>query len=206
MLQTNTVYPGTLDVLKKIMQSDIFSSFTLVGGTALSLQIGHRISEDLDLFSYEPFDNQELITYCENLGDVKIASLSPNFSRLWVKGAKLDIVKYPYSFVNEYILIDNIRLLPPEKILVMKLLAIGNRGVKKDFFDFYFFLQSYTVKECIAFFENTFPNVSTFHILKSLTYFEDAENQEDPIMIKDLEWERVKLAITEKVNQYLSEI
>lgn len=206
MLQTNTVYPGTLDVLKSIMAADIFTSFTLVGGTALSLQIGHRISEDLDLFSYEPFDNQALISYCESLGNVEVASLSPNFSRLWVNGVKLDIVKYPYTFVNEYIVIENVRLLPPEKILVMKLLAIGNRGAKKDFFDFYFFLQSYTVKECIAFFENTFPRVSSFHILKSLTYFEDAENQEDPIMLNELKWEQVKFAITEKVNQYLSEI
>ena len=61
MLQSATVHPTTLAILKKIMLMPIFKSFNLVGGTALSLQIGHRISVDLDLFSNYDFDNTAIM-------------------------------------------------------------------------------------------------------------------------------------------------
>lgn len=68
MLQSATVHPATLAILKQIMSMPAFKHFNLVGGTALSLQIGHRISIDLDLFSYQDFDNATIISVLEPFG------------------------------------------------------------------------------------------------------------------------------------------
>lgn len=56
MLQIKTVEPNTLAVLNQLMQLPELQHFSLVGGTALSLRYGHRISINLDLFSEQPFD------------------------------------------------------------------------------------------------------------------------------------------------------
>lgn len=203
MLHTASIYPATLDILKNIMTNPALSNFTLAGGTALALQIGHRISIDLDLFTTQIFDNDEIISQLNAIGKTEIIGIHPNILQLELAGVKLDLVKYPYSFVEEYELIENIRLLPIKTIALMKLLAISNRGAKKDFIDLYFLLKEFTINELIQHFENTFPHINTFHLFKSLTYFEDADLQADVNMLQKASWENIKKKIKQIVANYL---
>lgn len=203
MLQTATVYPSTLDVLRKIMQDATFKQFNLVGGTALALQIGHRISIDLDLFTSEDYSADRILTGLSSIGLVNIVIDNPPFLQVNIDDLKLDFLKFPYSFIASHHIIDGIRLASVEHIAVMKLLAIARRGAKKDFFDLYYILEQYTLEEIMMLFEKILPHVDLFHILKSLSYFDDAEMDADPIMIKKTTWKTVKSVISTKVKVYL---
>jgi predicted nucleotidyltransferase component of viral defense system len=96
-------------------------------------------------------------------------------------------------------------LVSVETIAIMKLLAIARRGVKKDFVDLYFLLERYSLAHLIQQFETILPNVDTFHILKSLTYFANAEEDSNPKMLIKVSWQTVKKTITQKVEAYLDE-
>lgn len=203
MLQSATVTPATLAILKQLMQIPALQQFNLVGGTALALQIGHRISIDLDLFTPTDFDNTQLIEILQPLGNLEILADKPPFLQVRLDDLKIDFLKFPYPFVQEYIEIEGVRLVPIESIAVMKLLAIARRGVKKDFFDLYFLLERYSMIELVQLFEKKIPQVDLFHIFKSLLYFEDAELEADPKMRLKVSWKKVKKVITQKVQVYL---
>jgi Nucleotidyl transferase AbiEii toxin, Type IV TA system len=203
MLHTATVHPATLAILKSIMQQPTFRQFNLVGGTSLSLQIGHRISIDLDLFTHEPFENSILIQNLQKMGDLTILVDNPPFLQTRLNDVKLDFLQFPYPLVREFVEIEGVRLVPIEIIAVMKLLAIARRGVKKDFIDLYFLLEKYELSDLLRLFEIHFPNTDTFHIIKSLTYFDDADADGNPKMLKKVSWQTMKKSITEKVAQYL---
>ena len=203
MLQSATVHPATLGLLKKIMVMPVLQSFNLVGGTALSLQIGHRISVDLDLFSNQDFDNATIIRALEAVGNLTVLVDNPPFLQVRIDDVKVDMLKYPYAFVEQYNEIEGVRLVSVETIATMKLLAVARRGAKKDFFDIYFLLERYTLAQLLAQFEKTLPNIDTFHIVKSMTYFGDAEAELNPKMLIKVTWQTVKKTIEKKVEIYL---
>lgn len=210
MLQTQSVYPATLELLKKLMDFSPLASFNLVGGTALSLQFGHRISVDLDFFTEQPFDSFELKRNLEQaFGSENIVwQLEKDYTLLLtINGIKVDILHYPYPLIDDAIIEDNIRLLSPKDIAPMKLSAVSKRGAKKDFFDIYELLyQQYTLSEMFSFYKEKFQNNELSFIARSLLYFDDAELEEDPIMLKDYTWTQVKKVITKKVNKYFDEL
>ena len=206
MLQSTTVHPATLGLLKKIMTMPVLQSFNLVGGTALSLQIGHRISVDLDLFSNQDFDNATIIRALEAVGNLTVLVDNPPFLQMRLDDVKVDMLKYPYPFVEQYNEIEGVRLVSVETIATMKLLAIARRGAKKDFFDIYFLLERYTLAELLAQFEKTLPYIDTFHIVKSMTYFGDAEEELNPKMLIKVSWQTVKKTIEKKVEIYLRQV
>ncbi|HMQ46213.1 MAG TPA: nucleotidyl transferase AbiEii/AbiGii toxin family protein [Saprospiraceae bacterium] len=204
MLQTATVHPTTLAILRKIMLTPLFDQFNLVGGTALALQIGHRISIDLDLFTLKPYDSQQIINNLLKLGDLDILVDKPPFLQIRLDDVKIDFLQFPYPLVQDFVNIDDIRLVSIENIAIMKLLAIARRGVKKDFFDLFFILDQYTLSELVDSFVSKLPNIDMFHILKSLTYFDDAESDADPKMLLNVTWPKVKNTIRQKTLNYLS--
>ncbi len=116
MLQSATVHPATLAILKKIMSLPTFQPFNLVGGTALSLQIGHRVSIDLDLFSSYDFDNATILRGLQPLGELDIIVDNPPFLQARLNDVKLDFLKYSYPFVQEYHEIEGVRLVSVETI------------------------------------------------------------------------------------------
>jgi Nucleotidyl transferase AbiEii toxin, Type IV TA system len=93
MLQSATVHPATLGLLKKIMSLPDFQPFNLVGGTALSLQIGHRISIDLDLFSSHDFDNADILRALQLLGNLNIVVDKSPFLQVYLDEVKLDSLR-----------------------------------------------------------------------------------------------------------------
>lgn len=210
MLQYSSVNKGTLELLKSLMGQDFLSDFNLVGGTALALQIGHRISIDLDLFTDKEFNPSEiraqleqkykLIDIIENKTGITQKIEYPENTNIFIK---VDIVKYSYKLINLPIISEGIRLLSKEDIIPMKLAAVSNRGSKKDFYDIYFLLQEYTLKEMLSLFEKKYSNYNHFYVIKSLTYFEDAEKDLNPKLLKKCTWDEVKQLISLKVQEYL---
>lgn len=97
---------------------------------------------------------------------------------------------------------DGIRLAGIEDIAAMKLAAITGRGSRKDFIDLYFLLQKYNLKEMLGFYRNKYFDGSEYLVLKSLTYFTDAENDIEIEMIKDVSWIKIKAYILETVDKY----
>lgn len=210
MLQYTAISKTTLELLKALMQEVCLNEFNLVGGTALALHMGHRISIDLDLFTNSDFDTKFILNELRKKYQISGISESafsliqsiefPVNSQNFVK---VDIIKYPYKLIRPPLLIDGIRLLSVEDIVPMKLSAIGSRGSKKDFYDIYFLLRKYSFKEMFQLFEQKFPAVNYFHIIKSLTYFDDAENELNPNTIEKTTWISVKNEIEKQVKQVI---
>ena len=195
MLQTQTIQPKLLELLKKIMASSVFEAFNLVGGTSLALQIGHRFSVDIDMFGNSQIDEIEFIQELSNFGSVVILKKSKNIIIFSVDGIKVDFVNYKYPLLDKLTIIDGIRMVSVKDISAMKLNAIAGRGSKKDFIDLYFLLQMHTLSEMLSFYTNKYIDGSEFMVLKSLTFFDDADNEEMPIMFEDINWDEIKKTV-----------
>jgi len=135
LLQTRTVEPRTLALLKQLMSIPQVSPFYLVRGTALALQLGHRISIDLDLFTTESFDKVDLIETIIDNFEVTIESEGKNMLITYINEIKVDFVKMSYPILFPTLHIEGVRMLDIQDIAPMKLKAIVQRGSKKDFFD-----------------------------------------------------------------------
>ncbi len=203
MLHTNTVEPNTLELLKKLMSIQIFDDFFLVGGTALSLQIGHRKSIDLDLFSIENFDTQEILA-C--LKPDLIIQDSKKILQLIVNEIRVDFVSLPYPLIDKLMIEGTIRLASINDIVAMKLKAIAGRGSKKYFYDIYYLLKYFSVKDMIVLFKKKYPDHEVFTVYKSLLYFEDADVEPEPILFEKVEWIMVKNKISMEVKSFLANL
>jgi len=185
--------------------------FFLVGGTALALQLGHRISKDIDLFTQKDFDTKKLFSKLNKqfeISDLTEDNNTLNFNIIFPEKSdnsiKIDLIKYSYPLINPIFEIDKIRLLSVEDIIPMKLSAVTGRGSKKDFYDIFYLLKLYSFNKMFELFKKKFPNTNEFHILKSLTYFEDADIEPNPQMTEKTNWNIVKTKIKEETNRYLN--
>ena len=195
MLHYKTVDEFTLELLKKLQSLRIFSQMRLVGGTSLALQIGHRKSIDIDLFGLLNVDFDALTDELKTIGDVIVLGNSKNIHTYLIDEIKVDIVHYEYPWLKDKIVSDEIHLAAIEDIAAMKLSAIIGRGSKKDFIDLYYILQQFDLAQLMSFYGQKFRDGSSFLVLKSLVYFEDADNEAMPLMFEDLSWEEVKITI-----------
>ncbi|MBK6995806.1 MAG: nucleotidyl transferase AbiEii/AbiGii toxin family protein [Lewinellaceae bacterium] len=187
--------------MKQLMAMPQLDSFFLVGGTALALQYGHRFSVDLDLFTTEPFDKEALLEVLNQEFSVSVESESKNIYITYINDVKVDFVKVAYPRLFPLIEMDGIRMLEIRDLAPMKLNAVTGRGTKKDFYDIYFLLKIMPVTEIIDLFRKKFSQHEVFHVIKSLSYFEDAEGYADPVVFdKNLSWETVKSTIQKAVK------
>lgn len=175
-------------------QPSFLDEFYLSGGTALSLQLGHRESEDLDFFTKTSFDPQKLHSKLVGFGNLEQTELAEGTVNTFLNGVKLQFLEYPYNLIAPTIEWQKIQLSSIEDIACTKLQTIGMRGSKKDFIDLYFLLNRYTLHELFKLMEKKYQkiNYSKTHIMKSLVYFEDAEQQPVPRMHKRVNWDEVK--------------
>lgn len=201
MLQTQTIESRTLDLLKQIMSLELLEPYYLAGGTALALQVGHRMSYDLDIFGKLPIPHESILEQLTKLGEVIVTDNFDNVSRFEVNKIKVDIVRYRYNLLKPLVNVDGIRLASLEDIAAMKIYAIVSRGVKRDFFDLYTFLGMFSLSEMIDLASAKYPESVKLHIIKSLIFFDDAEEDEDPRMFKTITWGQVKEKIKEEVKK-----
>ncbi len=202
MLQTQTVYPETLGILKALMQEPLLKDFYLVGGTALSLQIGHRISVDIDLFTNTPFDSNFLSAELKQKCNFKESLDRGYFLQGQIAGVKVDILKYPYKPLFDVIEVEDVRMVLAADIASMKMAAITNRGRKRDFIDLFFLLKQFSLKQIIEWYQQKY-DAEIFMLLQSLVYFDDANGDIDLNMLLPLDWEAVKQEISTQVKTYL---
>lgn len=200
---------NTKSVLSTLNASGTVKNFYLAGGTALALYFGHRFSIDLDWFAekfdYTPIFRRQL----EKFGKLSIDSESKNTFNGALNGVKISFFKYPYPLMSPKSRYKkNIFLAGIPDIAAMKMEAIGSRGSYKDFIDVYFLLQKYSLEELLGFVRKKFANVdyNEAHLLKTLTYFEDAKGTPKPKLIKQVSWRQVTGTIRRNVKTYLKNL
>jgi len=203
MLSIQTVKPDTLELLKAISKQPELRDLRLVGGTALALQYGHRQSVDLDFFGRLPEEKEELIDVVRRAGNVTVLNRSKIILQLIVNQVKVDFVDYSrYPWIDEPIIGDGFVLASDKDIAAMKVNAIIGRGTRKDFIDLYVLLQHYSLAEILGFYQQKYPEYSEYRALLSMTYFDDAEMQDMPLMFIDTPWEEMKTTIIKAVEEY----
>ncbi len=203
MLYKNAVEPITLELLIHLCLQPSLTSFALGGGTSIALRKGHRFSTDLDFFTSTSFNNQ--VIYQMVTGQFKKAELifEQNQTMMFmIEGVKVDFILYPFEWLQPFDLIDGIRLISIPDIIPMKLQAIGNRFSKKDYWDIELLLHEYSLEEMIKFFKTKFPPIDTGYIIHSLTAFESAETEEDPVCLIPGSWKEVKTNLEQAVRDY----
>jgi len=202
-----TLYSNTINELLKssllsLMRAPVFESFRLVGGTALSLQLGHRESIDIDLFSDAPYGSIDFDQIDHFLRQafpyVSTSSHLPSIGKAYFLGNdrnqtfKLDVY-YTDPFIQPFLAIDSIRLATIEEIIAMKIDVIQRGGRKKDFWDLHELVTRYTIKEMIDLHALRYPySHDKTLILTNLTHFEYADEDLNPICLRGKYWEIIK--------------
>jgi len=194
------------------MSNDVFKDFRLVGGTALSLHRGHRMSVDIDLFtdaeygsvdfdaidtflrsnySYVDTNNHDVIGMgkCYFIGDNQMNCI------------KLDLF-YTDKFIDKTIVIDGLRLASIEEIIAMKMDVIVRTGRKKDFWDIHELKDDYSISEMIALHKKRNPYTHDREILKQkFKDFEDADGDFEPDCLRGKYWGFIKLDLIDFINE-----
>lgn len=198
-----TISQKTKSVLAKIAGSEITKKFYLAGGTALAIHLGHRQSIDLDWFSAKNFSGIKLKKTLSKLGDFELIGEEKGTLHGILDGVRVSFLAYDYKLLFPVIDFKKAKLADERDIAAMKIDAISSRGSKKDFVDLYFLLEKYHLSELIGFFEKKFKDIkfNKLHILKSLIFFEDAEGEPMPIMIKKASWQAIKKRITTETKK-----
>jgi predicted nucleotidyltransferase component of viral defense system len=203
MLQTRTVEPGTLGLLKILQQQPLLQNTFLVGGTSLALQMGHRFSVDLDLFTHQPFDASILLDALKENFEVQPLTVSNTIFITVVEGIKVDIVHFKYPFAFPLIELEGVKMADIRDIAPMKLDAVTKRGSKKNFFDMFYLFERFDPTQILEWYNQMFKHSTSLHVIMSLTYFVDAELTENTIVFdKKVTWEKVKNRMTEVVQQH----
>ena len=182
-------------------------SFSLVGGTALSLRYGHRSSEDLDLFFHEKFDQQKLVNSLKEKFKKRFVYKQQQSTFgifCFIDEIKVDLVYFPHLPVAEIETIENIRIYNDADIAAMKIQAILGRGKKKDFWDLYELLQHYSLQQIMDWHQQKYPSqMLAISIPHAITYFVDADESETPVSFKNQTWEGIKKSIQGVVSEHL---
>jgi len=186
------------------------SAFYLAGGTAVALHLGHRISEDLDLFTERPWSFETIAPALAGCGPVVVDRQESGTLVGSVGGVRVSLFHYPYVVIEEPV---PTRLGLPVASLTdlgcMKLVAVAQRGSRKDFVDLYYLgAAGYSIRELLALLPRKMPGVefNPVHILRSLAYFEDAEAEPDPVMLVPHEWAKVREYCLGEAGALLEEI
>jgi len=187
---------GMQDVLVSVSTALAATDFYLAGGTALALLEGHRISEDLDIFS-PSFNDPEAAqrTVAEVHPEAVTTLISPRTLYLQVEGTTVSFLGYSYPLVAPLLQPDD-SLLPfasREDIAAMKLAAITSRGSRKDFIDLWLLItRHWPLADCLELFRQKFATRDIGHVVRSLTYFDDADEEPPLRMLVDIDWDTVK--------------
>jgi len=191
---TKTLLPDTIRALKLVSNISIVKKSYLAGGTALALQIGHRISVDLDFFTPHVFDEKTLSGELRQL--IEYREKGTAWRTVWGKIAntKFSLFYYEYPLIRKTIPFAGIQMLSKEDIAAMKINAIETRGTRRDFIDLYFLAKDFTLEQMLKFYDQKYGTLEDhlYIIIRSLNYFIDAEMDDMPEMLLPVSWKKVK--------------
>ena len=184
-MNKNIIEPNTYQLLLQLNKEEYLKDFYLVGGTALTLQIEHRFSIDLDFFNENHFNPQNIINYLqEQKYNFIILYQAKNTLSLIINNIKVEFLTHPYNLVNPLILNNNLTLASVLDIAAMKINAIINSGERwKDFIDIYFILEHYSLDDILIAFKNKNQQTNVSVALKSLTYFDEIKDLQSKFYI-----------------------
>jgi predicted nucleotidyltransferase component of viral defense system len=209
MLYKQTTTPFLFQTLQNLMEWKELELFRLVGGTGLSLQLGHRQSIDIDLFSDVDFDINDLAKVVrKKIPTAEIRKLSFGLT-IYIptpdkKDLKVDLMNTE-KFIRDPIIIENIRIAHLEDIAPMKLEAITSRNTKKDFFDIYELLKTFRIEDLLHFYTEKYPYNDIKQVLENITFFsEDCELEFDPIILNNSDWLSVKFSLIDAFNDFIN--
>ncbi len=202
-LYWNTVTPLLSNALTKIMQEDIFRQFRLVGGTSLSLQLGHRLSVDIDLFTdaaYDSIDFSVIDKFLRNsftyVSEPQQGLIGMGQSYL-IGDSEADAIKldlyYTEPFIQPELIVAPIRLATIGDIIAMKIDIVQRVARKKDFWDLHELLAQYTPAEMIELHKTRYPYNHDEQLIRSnFTSFTTADEDFDPVCLRGKYWELIK--------------
>jgi predicted nucleotidyltransferase component of viral defense system len=205
MLHKETIDAATLELLKRLMGDERLQGFVLVGGTSLALQIGHRISVDLDLFIEKEFEADELREYLERYYHLQTDYLAFATVKGEIEGVQVDCIAHAYSWLKPFVLEEGVRLASLEDICAMKLNAIAGNGTRiKDFVDVAYLSSMFSLEQMLKFYEEKY-HANPLMPLKGIVYFADI-NKNAPVKMangKPLDWKSIekRLLAMEKFPQ-----
>lgn len=193
------IHPETFNLLRSIQQDSFFDHFFLVGGTALALQIAHRLSIDLDFFSLQAFDTQQIADYLGTQYGFQTDYVATNTLKGFVKGIKVDFLTHAYPLVRPLVRDEGLSLAGLEDIVAMKLNAIAHSGNRqKDFYDLYFLLEHHSLHTFLLAYQTKYSNSNPIIPLKGMTWFEDIDFEiEKPMLTRKITFETVKKRLLE---------
>lgn len=213
MLQWNTVDPALRESLHVLMQSDVLAQFRLVGGTALSLHLGHRMSVDIDLFTDSAYGSISF-SLIEDFLKSTFPFFQTNGTGLigmgcsYLIGAnasnaiKLDIYYTNESFIRQVEMYDGIRLASIEEIAAMKMDVILRGGRKKDFWDIHEILNHHSLQELILLHKERHEYLhDEVKLIHQLNNHSIADDDFDPVCLKGKYWEIVKYEIYNAIQE-----
>ncbi len=212
-LHFDSLPKATQEAFLVCQKMDLFAknNWYLAGGTALALQVGHRQSVDLDFFTpNKKFKEIEVERELLNTG-LWSTTYRENGTIYGVfNGAKMSLIAYPFFLPQKNKLkIGKIKILLPVDIASMKIVAVSQRGRKRDFYDLYWYCKNIApLGEVILKAVNQYPGQenNVAHILKSLAYFTDAENDPDPKIYFKASWLEVKKFFRQEVKSLTPKI
>jgi hypothetical protein len=198
-----TITAPTEDTIRALHSRAIAVSAYLAGGTGLALRFGHRRSVDLDFFIKEIFDEDRLLQRLERMPGVSDVRRAPQTLHLVIQGVKVSFLGYAYPLLFAPVLFDGVPVADPRDIACMKITAISSRGAKRDFVDLYASCERFGLQELLTLFAQKYARTgyNRLHVLKSLTYFTDAEKDPMPHMLIPLEWSDVKRFFQSEVQR-----
>ena len=185
-------------LLKKLSEVVSIDKYYMIGGTALSLQLGLRESYDFDFCVEDEFNNELLLKELKSIGDVEVIQNQKGTCDVLLNGVQVSFFYYPNKVIKDFVKVKEMSKLKLASILdiaVMKLVAIGGRGAKKDFFDLYNIIEkcNINIDELVnGLIQKCGNNVNYVNIIMGLSYFEDAEDEILPNTFVDYNWENIK--------------
>lgn len=211
MLYKETIEPKTLELLIDLQKEPLLSTFNLVGGTALALHLGHRKSIDLDFFTSESFDLEEVKMMLIKKYDFKVSYSRSQTLKGFINGVKVDFIKFDYPHLHNCDIIDEVRIESIPDIIAMKLLSITDNGSRiKDFIDIAYLSSWFSLEEMLQFFIIKITNSNIMMPIKALTYFDDIDFNESIVMLNNnFDWDKIAnrlIDMTKEPNRIFEKI
>lgn len=191
-------------VVRRLVAGTLLDGRVLAGGTGLALQMGHRISVDLDLFRPESFDTEPLRRELSGLGALHVQAEGRETLHVLLDGVRLSFLRTEAPFLFPPTEYRGLRVADVRDIAAMKIVAIGGRGSRKDFVDLHAILKSgIDLAAVLQLVRQRFGHThfNEMHLLKSLVYFEDAEREPMPRMLQRARWGDIRTTIEHEVRR-----
>jgi hypothetical protein len=182
------------ELLKALGATPYLSRFYLAGGTGLALRFGHRRSADFDFFTSEEFATERLLASVREGFKPSVLSQAPQTLHLLLLGIKVSFIGYPYPLLFPTDRFSDVGVADARDIACMKLSAVSSPGTRRDLIDLYVAANASSLREILSLFEGKFVGIDNnrLHLLKSLTYFDDAESDPPLDMATEISWSDVK--------------